>query len=81
LFLAWYGLLESSIDSLLYKKVSKNLKNYCTCRSLPKSTKTSFCIVCPLGVKENKDKLAFNIKLVQHGAKLMWETCGDDSLH
>jgi hypothetical protein len=51
LFLAWYGLLESYIDSLLYKKVSENPKNYCTCRSLPKSAKTSFHVDCPLGVK------------------------------
>jgi hypothetical protein len=33
-------LLESYIDSLLYKKVSQNPKNYCTCRSLPKTAKT-----------------------------------------
>jgi hypothetical protein len=32
------------------EKVSKNPKIYCTCRSLPKSTKTSFCVDCPLGV-------------------------------
>jgi hypothetical protein len=50
LFLAWYGLLESYIDSLLYKKVSKNPKNYCTYRSLPKIAKTSFRADCLLGV-------------------------------
>jgi hypothetical protein len=60
LFLAWYGLLESYIDSPLYKIVSENPKNYCTCRSLPKIAKTNFRVDCLLGVKKKERKIITN---------------------
>jgi hypothetical protein len=39
------------LHSASLQKVSKNQKNYCTCRSLPKSAKTNFRVDYPLGIK------------------------------
>jgi hypothetical protein len=52
-------LLESYIDSFLYKKVSENQKNDCTSGSLPKIAKTSFRVDCPLDVNSKVPKHLF----------------------
>jgi hypothetical protein len=41
---------QSLLRGASSQKVSKNPKIYCTPRSLPESTKTSFRADCPLGV-------------------------------
>jgi hypothetical protein len=58
---------RSVLHSPPSQKVSKNPKIYCTCRSLPKSAKTSFRADCPLGVKalcKNSSIISLNLALL-----------------
>jgi hypothetical protein len=66
------------IARVIFTKKFKNLKIYCTCRSLPKLAKTSFHADCPLGVKRAKFQDSICVANLSFGTLSLglWEIWG-----